>query len=284
MKLKTTYSILTACLFYFGSQAYAGTPIAVMQFNLHNIVFTNGNAYKETDLMNQGDPKNGIPQYDLIMTEENSTPNGDPRNLLNFGLNPLKYALCGTIQDASLFYNFHRWKCDHTITFDVIPNVGPGAGPRRVTVGILLPQTPASDPVILAATSHWCVPWGSSTCQGGNTQAAHDKDAATFSAQLATLIKQYPKALVIFGGDLNSMSPPESSELVAKMQSYGYDTANPYDTNHKLIPTMGGTPDLIFYRKSSLDKSATLTLDTSFINDMQHLSDHYGAVIAKFSY
>jgi len=220
------------------------------------------------------------------MTEENSTPNQDPKNLLNFGLDAQKYDLCGGIQDASLFYNINRWTCSTSSTFDVTPNIGPGGGPRKVTVGVLIPKNPQTDPIVLAATSHWCVPWGQSTCEIA-TPEAHDNDAKIFSLTLENLMKQYPTALVVFGGDLNSMSPPESDHLVEKMKSYGYPTANPYE-DKKLKPTMGGTPDLIFYKKVSENSKNTLALTQSFINPMLHnnvpLSDHWGAVIAKFTY
>lgn len=283
--MKFKIIILPLISFILGSQVFAdaGSTISVMQFNLHNVVFTNGWAWKETALMNKGDPQKGIGQYDFMMTEENSTPDQQPRNLLDFGLDHAKYGLCGGIHDASLFYNITRWNCDHAVTFDVTPNAHPD-GSRKVTVGVLLPKLP-NTPVVLAATSHWCVPWGTSNCKGENVPAAHAQDAITFSNQLKTLMSAYPNALVIFGGDLNSMSQGESNTLVAQMKALGYETANPYDAAHQqLLPTMGGTPDLIFYKQTSLDQSSTLTLTTSFINDMQHLSDHWGAVIAKFSY
>lgn len=270
----------------------ANSAISVMQFNLHNIVFVDPGcplkqscrAFQETQIMNQGEPSKGIVQYDLIMTQENSTPNQQPRNLLDHGLDSKKYALCGGIEDASLFYNVNRWECSRSVRFDVTPNVGPGAGPRKVLVGVLTPKNAEKDPTVLAVSSHWCVPWGQSTCEGGNTQDAHDKDAKTFSLYLDNMMKQYPNAVLVFGGDLNSMSPPESSHLVKTMQGLGYETANPYDANNKLLPTMGGTPDLIFYKSHSENGAHTLVKDLSYINGMKNLSDHWGAVIATFNY
>lgn len=276
---------LACCPFESYADAVQG-QINVMQFNLHNAVFSGDGAMarQEAVLMNEK-------QLDIITTEENSTPDQQPRNLLDYGLDK-HYALCGGLNDASLFYNTNRWTCADAITFDVTPNVGFGAGKRQVTVGILQPKNPSLDPLILAATSHWCVTWsynGQYSYCGSpdhNPNTAHLQDADTFSQQLDGLLAkpEYQSAFVIFGGDLNTMTPDESNALIEKMRGLNYLTANPYDENGKLKPTMGGTPDLIFYKDASSNNSNTLSLSGSEIDPMNHLSDHGGAVIALFNY
>lgn len=257
-----------------------------MQFNLHNSVFSGdgSQARAEAALMNSK-------QLDIITTEENSTPDQQPRNLLNYGLDN-HFGLCGGLNDASLFYNTNRWTCEKAITFDVTPNVGYGAGARKVTVGVLQPKDPKKDPVVLAAASHWCVTWswsGQYSYCGSpdhNPNTAHIRDAEIFNDQMSSLMAkpEYQSALAIFGGDLNSMSPDESINLVEKMRSFNILTANPYDQSGKLIPSMGGTPDLIFYKDASYNFVNKLLLTETALDPMNHLSDHWGAIVAKFNY
>lgn len=289
MHLKKIHLILTSCLIGLCLQANAST-INVLQFNLHNAVFSDPNclsqdncpARQEALLMNQGN-------YDLIMTEENSNPQQQPRNLLEgYGLDNIKYALCGVIQDASIFYNPNRWDCTVIYQFNVTSNTAvPGNdGTRQVTVGLLIPKNPAVDPTILAAASHWCVRWGKgySVCVGNDPVQAHANDAKTVAKKLDALASIYSNAIVIFAGDLNSKTPQDSDKIVADMKLLGYETANPYDAAKKLLftrqdaDTPGHTPDLIFYKPSPM-----LKLDNSSINKMNGLSDHSG-VVAVFSY
>ncbi len=269
-----------------GQAASIEGQIKVMQFNLHNSVFSGdgSQARAEAALMNKK-------QLDIIMTEENSTPDQQPRNLLNFGLDK-SFGLCGGLSDASLFYNTNRWTCEKAITFDVTPNVEFGAGPRKVTIGVLQPKNPKKDLLVLAATSHWCVTWswsGHYSYCGSvdhNPNTAHMNDAEIFNKEMRSLMAkpEYQNALAIFGGDLNSMSSDESIKLVEKMRSFNFLTANPYDASGKLVPSMGGTPDLIFYQDASYNFANKLLLDKTALDPMNHLSDHWGAIVANFNY
>ena len=77
MRLLSTLTFLSLSIYGAASQAAPiEGQIKVMQFNLHNSVFSGdgSQARAEAALMNSK-------QLDIITTEENSTPDQQPRNL-----------------------------------------------------------------------------------------------------------------------------------------------------------------------------------------------------------